>query len=888
MNSPFADFGHRLFLCHGAVRDRFAPASGTPVPFDFFLHGHLGALGYDTRLYYSHRGLYFLDRASRDRVIDGEPSPVSVYSPPAEPAINARRSPLAPAPGGLSLRRRAAASPPPAAVRPTPVADAGPMRYPDLNRLTEILPTLRRLTAPGASAVAIVFDSDHLADFSANGPTVEQFRGFLDTFRTLPPSQRAILIFVFGQELEQLAGQLRHKPALNLLLNLDAQGQPQGIAKRVPLGAPERDEVGRLVHYYRLRRNLDLDWPTLDKSLLRLTAALKTGTLNRTRHSAPESGGGRLLQLEQALEQLVHTSQRLDPDSVCALTDQTVETQSARQRLGAMIGLETVKTHVQRRIKQHQHLSLNQTQDTNGGSSDLWRLTPTARPNRAGEWMHLVLAGNPGTGKTTLARLIGEIYQEAGLLELGHTIEAKRADLVGGYVGQTALKTRECIERALGGVLFIDEAYSLVEGGDNDFGREAITTLIDAMSSHQDRLCVIFAGYPADMDRLVAANAGFASRCTRIDLPDYGAEQLQAIFEQCVRRAPQPPVVLDAELQALLPRLFQEVHDQRAKDFGNAREIETLFRDMRTAVIDELDALAAKHCFSRRHLPAPYQGYLQQIEASAQAGPLAELDALVGLRGVKQQIRELLDLIAFEQRRQEQSGASGRIALSHYLFLGNPGTGKTTVARLMAEQFKRLGLLKTARLTELTASELSGQTYLGQPERIARERFMDAIGGVLFIDEAHQLAQPHGYGANVLGTLTPLLSRHTDELVVIFAGYRDRMQAIHDIDPGLKRRFKSILFEDFTAEELVCVFIQAARKDGMECTETARESLLELFAWMLDQRTPGFGNAGTAVEVFQRAKSRLAQRVNASPDRLDLNLIAATDIPDPNHCGDLL
>jgi len=210
------------------------------------------------------------------------------------------------------------------------------------------------------------------------------------------------------------------------------------------------------------------------------------------------------------------------------------------------------------------------------------------------------------------------------------------------------------------------------------------------------------------------------------------------------------------------------------------------------------------------------------------------------------------------------------------------------VARLMARQFKRMGLLKTDRLVELTAMELSGQAYMGQTEKAVKQRFEEALGGVLFIDEAHQLAQPHGYGPNALGALTPLLTRHAGELIVIFAGYHEKMQAIYKIDPGLKRRFQTIVFDDFTAEELVSVFKQCAQRDGMQCSPAAEQPLLQLFLWMVKSKTSLFGNAATAERVFQRAKARRAQRARKAAFQGDLNLLEIDDIPEPVHCEDLL
>lgn len=236
----------------------------------------------------------------------------------------------------------------------------------------------------------------------------------------------------------------------------------------------------------------------------------------------------------------------------------------ALAQLSELEGLRKVKTTVQDMLAEIQYNKMRERQG----------LPVTVKSH------HMVFMGNPGTGKTTVARIMAQVFCSLGLLSKGHLVEVQRSDLVAGYVGQTAIKTQEFVKKALGGVLFIDEAYSLAQGGGNDFGQEAINTVLKGMEDHRDDLVVIVAGYSNLMHKFIDSNPGLKSRFVNyIEFEDYNGTELYNIFRRlCAKNE----YLTDPRADALLRDFFMRYYENRNQNFGNARDVRNFFQLMET------------------------------------------------------------------------------------------------------------------------------------------------------------------------------------------------------------------------------------------------------------------------------------------------------------------
>ena len=515
--------------------------------------------------------------------------------------------------------------------------------------------------------------------------------------------------------------------------------------------------------------------------------------------------------------------------------------------------------------------------------------------------IHSVFMGNPGTGKTTVAKLMGKLYQKMGFLSSGHVHTVDRSDLIGEYIGQTAPKVKEALKKARGGVLFIDEAYALARSPEDtkDFGREVIEILVKEMSDNGDDLAIIVAGYPKEMKTFLESNPGLKSRFKNYyEFRDYLPQELQEIAELVARKK---QIILEEAAKKRVSEIIVEAFRNRDSSFGNARFVNDLLerakmnmgirlmkspnvvkftgKRLQTILFSDVSNPNEKMLYNLPDIPIDYE----LLQAS-----LEELEGLIGMEDVKQSVKDIVKIVKYHR-------SIGKNVLSSYnlhtVFIGNPGTGKTTVARILAKIYKALGIIERGHLIETDRQGLVAG-YVGQTAIKTSEKIDEAMGGVLFIDEAYALSNTGthqgDFGNEAIQTLLKRMEDDRGKFFVFTAGYPDNMNSFLKANPGLSSRFDRVLnFADYNTDQLMEIASHIASEYSMNLSTGAKKELESIIFKMHVTKDKYFGNARSIRKLIQsiiRTQNlRIADEEEISPRSANtITLVDVTKAPKGN------
>ncbi len=509
---------------------------------------------------------------------------------------------------------------------------------------------------------------------------------------------------------------------------------------------------------------------------------------------------------------------------------------------------------------------------------------------------HYVFTGNPGTGKTTVARIMADVFKKLGILSRGQLVEADRSKLVAGFAGQTAIKTNQLIDSALGGVLFIDEAYTLKSNDNDSFGSEAIDTLLKRLEDDRGKFICIVAGYTEQMHDFIDSNPGLKSRFTQtIHFDDYDPDELTEIF---INMATSKHFTLDDATKDAVHRQFEQLYLRRDKNFGNAREARRIFdatverqSQRLVSLMSQPDVQISDNDADGFMLQDMYLLTVDDLPmAKAEAARplddvLNELEDFIGMRSVKNAIRRLSVQSMFMKERAAMGAGKVQQMAMNFILTGNPGTGKTSIARKMGEILQSMEVLPTSRVVEASRATLVGK-YMGETPKIVNNMCDKAMGGILFIDEAYTLSdQNDQYGKEAIDTLMKRMEDDRGKFVVIAAGYKRPMEEFLHMNPGLASRFTHKLhIDDYTEAELLEIFKKMAAKDQYELSPEAEYKAMEIITKMVMMKDANFGNArdmrNLLDETIQHVSLRVSQMDAATVTKETYQLILPEDIPE--------
>ena len=526
-----------------------------------------------------------------------------------------------------------------------------------------------------------------------------------------------------------------------------------------------------------------------------------------------------------------------------------------------------------------------------------------------------LLLGNPGTGKTTCARLYGQVLKHLNLLSNGDVVEKTASDLMGSVVGESRRKTADLLEACVGKVLVIDESHTLDDGGSSggsggpaiaSYGRQSLDTIVEKVQTDSD-IAVLLLGYTAEMHTMLRnQNPGLARRfdiSQAFEFDDYSdSELLQILQDYCEKKGLKPSIGF---LEAAMHKL--EIQRRCEANFGNAGAVENL---VKASVVRATARERGKRASLRASAALSGSGIVgetmvkdltvnitvssQIVPTAADSKPLplrlqsedvdsggfskdplnvteifAPLDKLYRMEVVKDKLFQL-----YSEAQVAKADGDSLPPLGHFAFVGAPGTGKTSVARVLGEILFSLGLLAKKTVVETTGLELTGE-YLGQTKTKVTEKLKEALGGVLFIDEAYELGKGM-YGSEACSALVAAMTNPKySSLVIVMAGYPSDIMGMLDTNLGLKSRVSHFLqFPDWSPEDCATYFFRACGEAGFQFEGTAeddasrgdaervkQEVLLSAFEEL--RQCNGWGNARDVHQFLKLAKESRATRLMA-------------------------
>lgn len=533
-------------------------------------------------------------------------------------------------------------------------------------------------------------------------------------------------------------------------------------------------------------------------------------------------------------------------------------TDDPEKHLDALVGLENVKTQV-RQMKHRMEFYGEDSGERLSGS-------------------HMVFLGPPGTGKTTIARIITRFLYDMHYIRENRCVEVDGGYLKSPYAGQTAERANAIIRYAMGGVLFIDEAYILTEDKANAQGSEAVGVLLKALEDHRADFVCILAGYEDNMNRMLASNEGFASRIKhKVYFENFTADELVDIFKGFMRSSSTGRYRIEKSAMELVRQHMER--ELKVPGFGNARVVRTTWdaildvhadrfmshelQEEKRFIITKEDvaqyvekrrkqmAEDGRNFIASRNLDSTVVS-LQELKQKTKPGsedPDADLAALTGLAVVKDEIARMKAQFEFYEGNMENNGC-------HMVFYGPPGTGKTTVARIMTGYLYKLGLIQDNSYLDINGDFLRGM-YLGHTGKRTEAVVQYCQGMVLFLDEAYLLTSNDGqadsFGQEAVGVLLDAMEKHRQDFVVICAGYDKEMSDFLDVNSGLRSRISlEFHFQSYTPHELAQMFRGVAKAAGFTVEKDVWVPLQQYFKTQV--ANPKFGNGRFVRQLFESVK----------------------------------